>query len=187
MVNHLGYARDEAVTEATKLYISHGTTLAGLVERGTPVDFELWHREVHWGHVPYKELLHPDPGLHKILTAMDLPKYVFTNADKYVTGWLKCVTVYMCDFVWEFRSLAKIIICLIPQHVQGARADMLGSARHPRLLSGAWLGGGAICLCGQDGEGRGGAVTRGRAAPLRIQDCTFQGMGVVCLCSLFRK
>ena len=98
MVNHLGYARDEAVTEATKLYISHGTTLAGLVERGTPVDFELWHREVHWGHVPYKELLHPDPGLHKILTAMDLPKYVFTNADKYVTGWLKFVTVYMCDF-----------------------------------------------------------------------------------------
>lgn len=38
------------------------------------------HKEVHYGHVDYDSLIHPDPSLREMLFAMDLPKYVLTNA-----------------------------------------------------------------------------------------------------------
>ena len=144
MVNHLGYTRDSAIEEASKLYYNHGTTLAGLVDKGINIDFDHWHKvrarrgtvvqikdnngmifsslsavftdfkqpsptsgrhvfpppsgrfplpvmrpstrslpdlsvcvsqEVHYGLIPYHDLLRPDPELRQILLALDpLPR-----------------------------------------------------------------------------------------------------------------
>lgn len=35
---------------------------------------------MHYGHVDYDSLIQPDPALREMLFAMDLPKYVLTNA-----------------------------------------------------------------------------------------------------------
>ena len=45
---------------------------------------------MHWGHVPYADLLHKDPELRTILLSLDLPRFVFTNA---VGGSLKIIGV----------------------------------------------------------------------------------------------
>ena len=45
------------------------------------IDFDEWHAEVH-GRLPYSELLHSDDRLRDMLLSLDLPKYVFTNADR---------------------------------------------------------------------------------------------------------
>ena len=47
---------------------------------GYQIDFDDWHAAVH-GTLPYERMLHEDKPLRKLLQSIDLPKYVFTNAD----------------------------------------------------------------------------------------------------------
>ncbi len=47
---------------------------------GYQIDFDHWHAAVH-GTLPYKRMLHEDKPLRQLLASIDLPKYVFTNAD----------------------------------------------------------------------------------------------------------
>ena len=47
---------------------------------GYQIDFDDWHAAVH-GTLPYEQMLHEDKPLRKLLQSIDLPKYVFTNAD----------------------------------------------------------------------------------------------------------
>lgn len=82
MTRHLNFSEEEAVSSATELYIKHGTTLAGLMASGHKIDYDHWHSEIHYSLLPYASLLQPDPALREMLFSMDLPKYVFTNADK---------------------------------------------------------------------------------------------------------
>ncbi|KAG0617570.1 hypothetical protein M758_5G199800 [Ceratodon purpureus] len=64
----------------TRLYKSHGTTMAGLWAEGYYFDHDDFHKYVH-GRLPY-HLLRPDPVLRSLLQSMPQPKYIFTNADK---------------------------------------------------------------------------------------------------------
>ncbi|GAX75083.1 hypothetical protein CEUSTIGMA_g2527.t1 [Chlamydomonas eustigma] len=84
MVRHLGFKPEEVAAKATELYVKYGTTMAGLVEQGHIINFDQWHKEVHWGHIKYNELLYSDPALRDILMSLgdETPRHVFTNADK---------------------------------------------------------------------------------------------------------
>lgn len=48
---------------------------------GHKIDYDDWHKEVHYGVLDYEHMLHPDAGLRDILCRMDMPKYILTNAD----------------------------------------------------------------------------------------------------------
>ena len=48
---------------------------------GYQIDFDHWHAAVH-GTLPYEQMLQEDRPLRQLLQSIDLPKYVFTNADK---------------------------------------------------------------------------------------------------------
>lgn len=49
---------------------------------GHKIDFDHWHKSCHYGHVDYEALIQPDPQLREMLLSIDMPKYVFTNADQ---------------------------------------------------------------------------------------------------------
>ncbi|KAG2498928.1 hypothetical protein HYH03_003118 [Edaphochlamys debaryana] len=85
MLQKLGYKAEEVAAKTTELYLSHGTTLAGLVASGHKIDFDDWHEFVHQGALDYDTLLHPDPSLRDILCSIDLPKYILTNANRVHT------------------------------------------------------------------------------------------------------
>jgi putative hydrolase of the HAD superfamily/pyrimidine and pyridine-specific 5'-nucleotidase len=42
MINNLGFTRDNVKEETLRFYLSHGTTLAGLVADGHKVDYDKW-------------------------------------------------------------------------------------------------------------------------------------------------
>lgn len=86
MVTKLGLPADGIDRLTTELYLEHGTTLAGLVARGYNIDFDDWHRFVHYGAIPYSELLQRDDALRSVLRGIDLPKYVVTNGDRRHAG-----------------------------------------------------------------------------------------------------
>ncbi len=48
---------------------------------GFKIDFNQWHQEVHYGNLEYASLIRPDAELRELLFSIDLPKYIFTNAD----------------------------------------------------------------------------------------------------------
>lgn len=48
---------------------------------GHNIDFDHWHRVVH-GTLPYDAHLAPDTRLRETLCSIELPRYVFTNADQ---------------------------------------------------------------------------------------------------------
>ena len=48
---------------------------------GYQIDFDHWHAAVH-GTLPYEQMLQEDRPLRQLLQSIDLPKYVFTNADE---------------------------------------------------------------------------------------------------------
>lgn len=48
---------------------------------GHNIDFDHWHREVH-GSLPYDECLASDIALRELLCSVELPRFVFTNADE---------------------------------------------------------------------------------------------------------
>ncbi|KXZ52757.1 hypothetical protein GPECTOR_8g148 [Gonium pectorale] len=85
MVQKLGISEDEVAAKTLNLYLSHGTTLCGLVASGYRIDFDAWHEFVHQGALDYDTLLQPDPSLRDILCSIDLPKYILTNANKVHT------------------------------------------------------------------------------------------------------
>mmetsp|Transcript_33467 Transcript_33467/g.85503 ORF Transcript_33467/g.85503 Transcript_33467/m.85503 type:complete len:251 (+) Transcript_33467:180-932(+) len=66
--------------ECLHLYLSHGTTLAGLVAQGHDIDYDDWHANVHH-QLPYQACLQPDPALRELLDSIPLSKWIFTNAD----------------------------------------------------------------------------------------------------------
>jgi putative hydrolase of the HAD superfamily/pyrimidine and pyridine-specific 5'-nucleotidase len=63
-----------------RLYLEHGTTMAGLVAAGHTLDFEHYHARVH-GSLDYAALLHAN-GVRDVLMGMTgVRKHIFTNAD----------------------------------------------------------------------------------------------------------
>ncbi|KAG1655332.1 hypothetical protein FOA52_006728 [Chlamydomonas sp. UWO 241] len=110
MARHLGYTLPEAVAKATELYLAYGTTLAGLVEAGAKIDVDQWHKEVHHGHVNYAAHIHADPALRELLFSIDLPKYVFTNADKtHMEICLRLLGIEDCfQGVFHFENLHEL-------------------------------------------------------------------------------
>lgn len=48
---------------------------------GYTIDFDHWHQHVHW-NLPYDEYLTSDPKLRELLCSIELPRFVFTNADE---------------------------------------------------------------------------------------------------------
>lgn len=110
MVTHLGFTQEEASEKATELYLSHGTTLAGLVAHGAKIDYDQWHSEVHYDHIPYEQLIKPDPALRELLFSMDLPKYIFTNADKkHAEICMRCLGITDCfQGIIDFEHLHEL-------------------------------------------------------------------------------
>jgi FMN phosphatase YigB (HAD superfamily) len=48
---------------------------------GYQIDFENWHEYVH-GRIDYS-LIDADPALRETLCSIELPRFVFTNADRH--------------------------------------------------------------------------------------------------------
>eukprot|EP01025_Chloroclados_australasicus_P055567 TRINITY_DN6759_c0_g2_i1.p2 TRINITY_DN6759_c0_g2~~TRINITY_DN6759_c0_g2_i1.p2 ORF type:complete len:276 (-),score=29.31 TRINITY_DN6759_c0_g2_i1:363-1190(-) len=71
----------DAEKVARDLYLQHGTTVAGLVAEGYPIDMHEWHAFTHW-QLPYNSYIHPSPQIQRILQQIDVPKFIFTNADR---------------------------------------------------------------------------------------------------------
>lgn len=46
---HLGVDGSKVKELTTQLYYQHGTTLAGLVAEGHVIDYDDWHKKVHYG------------------------------------------------------------------------------------------------------------------------------------------
>lgn len=80
--NHLGVPKDQVEAFTLNLYMQYGTTLAGLVANGHSIDYDEWHKAVHYGLLDYDSLLKPDINLRELLCSMAVPKYVLTNADR---------------------------------------------------------------------------------------------------------
>lgn len=80
---HLGVPSDEAAELTARLYVSHGTTMAGLAQEGHALDPDHWHERVH-APLAYEELLARDDALVAMLRRMAACKkcHVFTNADR---------------------------------------------------------------------------------------------------------
>jgi hypothetical protein len=51
-----------------------------LAANGTRIDYDYWHEFIH-GSLDYDKHLQPNPELRKLLQSIDLPRFVFTNAD----------------------------------------------------------------------------------------------------------
>lgn len=49
---------------------------------GHKIDYDDWHKHVHYGVLDYAGMLKPDPELREILCSIDIPKYILTNADR---------------------------------------------------------------------------------------------------------
>uniref|UniRef100_A0A7S2QUN3 Pyrimidine 5-nucleotidase n=1 Tax=Chlamydomonas chlamydogama TaxID=225041 RepID=A0A7S2QUN3_9CHLO len=121
MAKYLGFPQETVVEQGTQLYQQYGTTLAGLVATGYKIDFDHWHQHVHKQAVAYHELIKPDPALRELLCSMDVPKYVFTNADKeHAKVCLELLGLSDCfQGVYHFESLmdaAKRAGLLDPAH-----------------------------------------------------------------------
>lgn len=81
VVDHLNVPHDEAAALTGRLYVSHGTTMAGLAQEGHALDPDHWHERVH-APLAYEELLARDDALIAMLMRLRTEKHVFTNADR---------------------------------------------------------------------------------------------------------
>merc|ERR1719389_699931 len=91
MVEKLGYDPAGVRERMLQLYEKHGTTALGLCkEDGKSLDWNDWHKDVHWGSLDY-ELLKKQPlkALKDLLDSIPFQKIIFTNADKIHA--LKCL------------------------------------------------------------------------------------------------
>lgn len=75
----LGIPQAEVPNIRHHLFTTYGTTLRGL-EATMRIDPADYLRFVH--DVPLDEYLRPDAELRRVLTAYDMPKYIFTNGDR---------------------------------------------------------------------------------------------------------
>ncbi|GMH32723.1 hypothetical protein BSKO_00557 [Bryopsis sp. KO-2023] len=80
MIAEHGFSPEEAASSVHDYYAKHGTTLAGLVASGYPVDVEKFHHMTHTV-VDFGKLIRPDPEMRRMLLALKKPKYIFTNAN----------------------------------------------------------------------------------------------------------
>jgi len=76
----LGVEKRKVPDMCRELYMTYGTTMAGLRALGYEFDYDDYHSFVH-GRLPY-ENLKPDPVLKNLLLSMPQRKIIFTNADK---------------------------------------------------------------------------------------------------------
>lgn len=82
MREKLSVPEERVKEECLHYYITHGTTLAGLVANGHDIDYDDWHKYVHH-QIPYEQHLSTDPALKEVLDSIPLPKWIFTNADHW--------------------------------------------------------------------------------------------------------
>jgi len=85
MTTHLDIPTAEVDELCGRLYASHGTTLAGLVNAlGKTIDFDHWHEHVHYGKLDYESYLRHDPFLVSLFKSISplTRRYIFTNADR---------------------------------------------------------------------------------------------------------
>mmetsp|Transcript_19929 Transcript_19929/g.35868 ORF Transcript_19929/g.35868 Transcript_19929/m.35868 type:complete len:263 (-) Transcript_19929:97-885(-) len=106
MTEKLGFPKENVSEVTTSLYMKHGTTLAGLVASGYKIDFDDWHRFVHYEAIGYDNFLKPDPTMRDFLNSITVPKYIMTNADvTHMTICLKKLGIYECfDGFYHFEK-----------------------------------------------------------------------------------
>lgn len=80
MVEKLGIPPESVAERSLELYGKYGTTMAGLRAEGYRLDFDEYHGFVH-GRLPYHKL-RPDPELRRMIEALPVRKFVFTNGDR---------------------------------------------------------------------------------------------------------
>eukprot|EP00887_Chlorella_sp_A99_P002750 scaffold6.g2750.t1 len=120
MVERLGIAPDEVAELCTELYLTYGTTLAGLVAKGHVIDYDDWHLNVH-ATLDYESYLAPDPELRSLLESLPAPKWVFTNAD--------AAHAERCLAILGVRHCFRGVVCF--ESVMAAAAAR-GWSRHGR-------------------------------------------------------
>lgn len=62
------------------LFLTIGTTMAGLAANGHQLDFDHYHAHVH-GSLDYQSLLSAQPETRRTLADLALQKHILTNAD----------------------------------------------------------------------------------------------------------
>lgn len=109
LVDHLGVPVGEAEARTLKLYLEHGTTLAGLVAAGHAVDYDHFHSKVH-APLDYAALLSPAHEVRQMLGAMTAQKHIFTNADaKHAAECLTRLGLDDCfETLWCFENLQQL-------------------------------------------------------------------------------
>eukprot|EP01025_Chloroclados_australasicus_P014297 TRINITY_DN16699_c0_g1_i1.p1 TRINITY_DN16699_c0_g1~~TRINITY_DN16699_c0_g1_i1.p1 ORF type:complete len:300 (-),score=26.30 TRINITY_DN16699_c0_g1_i1:2-826(-) len=81
MHEHLRIPEEELEEKCVGYHVEYGTTLSGLVAHGHDIDYDHFHSEPH-AKLDYVHMLDkPDPRLREAISAIELPRYVFTNAD----------------------------------------------------------------------------------------------------------
>lgn len=106
--DELGVPAGEVEALTLKLYLEHGTTMAGLVATGHTIDFDHFHSKVH-ATLDYDGLLHPN-GVRNMLSGITPHKHIFTNADaKHAAECLTRLRVDDCfETIWCFENLQQL-------------------------------------------------------------------------------
>eukprot|EP01026_Neomeris_dumetosa_P036229 TRINITY_DN2917_c0_g1_i2.p1 TRINITY_DN2917_c0_g1~~TRINITY_DN2917_c0_g1_i2.p1 ORF type:complete len:272 (-),score=36.17 TRINITY_DN2917_c0_g1_i2:240-1055(-) len=117
MAEKLGIGDVEKV--AKDLYIRYGTTVAGLVSEGFNIDMDDWHRYTHW-ELPYSSYLHPSPELQAVLDRIQLPMFIFTNADRK--------HAHLCLKHLNLQNYFQEIICFESIQSRAREEGLLGHA-----------------------------------------------------------
>ena len=79
---------------------------------GYQIDFDDWHAAVH-GTLPYEWMLQEDKAMRQLLQSIDLPKFVFTNADSKHAE--TCLRLLGIADLFQVRRLAAMLIAT--QHI----------------------------------------------------------------------
>lgn len=79
-VKYLGYDVGIAAHRCREAYRRNGTNLEGFLREGHVVDADHYHAFIH-GQLNYRTHVQKMPELKKVLNAIPVEKYVFTNAD----------------------------------------------------------------------------------------------------------
>lgn len=72
---------------------------------GYHIDFDDWHAAVH-GTLPYDRMLREDKAMRQLLQSIDLPKFVFTNADSKHAE--TCLRLLGIADLFQVRRLAAV-------------------------------------------------------------------------------
>ncbi|XP_020519762.1 uncharacterized protein C24B11.05 isoform X4 [Amborella trichopoda] len=80
LMKKCGLVREKATKLRAELFLTYGSSLAGLRTLGYDVDADDYHSNVH-GPLPY-QVIKPDPKLRAVLQSITQRKLVFTNSDR---------------------------------------------------------------------------------------------------------